>query len=968
MYRNSGSGPREYSAVARAIRSLIFAAAVAAASGAHAQEESVQEESATESTESLDEIVVTGSRISRSGYDQPTPVTVIGEADLAQSGAANISDFVNELPAVMGSAQPSTGNRSLSGGTAGINSVNLRSLGDARSLVLLDGRRSVGSLANGTVDTNTMPQGLIKNIEIVTGGASATYGSDAVTGVVNFILDRDYTGVKANLEGGETGFGDDRNWIATLTAGTPILGGKGHVLFNVDLAHRDGIYGMGNRPWADDGYYMAYNPAWTASNGQPEYLPTYNAGYITMTPGGIITNTALRGTYFGVGGSVNQFSYGAVRSPWTIGGDWEEGLSNARTSLEPESRRKGVYSRLSYNFTDNFSMFTEGSYYKSRAQQWGGVQSDKASITMRSDNAFIPASVRTQLTTLGITTFTMGSSNADIPTRESDNERAVKRGVLGFEGKLALGSTDWKYDGYLQRGVTEAEESLYSANTALLALAQDAVFNPANPTQVICRSTITSPGNGCVPFNRFGIGVNQPGAYDYFMGRPFREQRFEQTVVATNATTNFANPWLDPIGFAVGVEFREESISGAVDPLYNNGWVVGNFLPTFGRYHVLEGYVETLVPLPGGFEFNGAARITDYSTSGTVETWKAGLTWQPIDDIRLRATLSRDIRAPGLQELFEAGRRNTNSTTDPWYSGVSRRYTQDISGNQNLKPEKADTLGLGVVWRPSFARGLGLSIDYYDIKIDGAISTMTIDDIVARCYSYNPDPATGVGDASNQYCARLSRVGTASPPLDFYILNSPFNFVQQRARGIDLEGSYSFMLADVSDSMDGTVSLRGLATHYLEMSANDGVNEPTDRAGTNAGNGPPDWVYRLTAGYTLDRFTFSLTGRGVSAGVYDNSYVECQSSCPVSTAAHRTIADNRIPGAFYVDAYLGYKAPLFGSESQFFFKITNLANKDPVPVGVGPTDSSNVEPGINRGIYDYLGRVFRLGVKIEFGG
>jgi outer membrane receptor protein involved in Fe transport len=946
--------------VSAAVRGLLVVAAASAAFAARAQEAQQAQDAPAEEDITLEEAVVTGSRIARSGYDQPTPVTVIGEEDLAQAGTPNISDFINELPAVMGSAQPSTGNRSLSGGTAGVNSVNLRSMGDSRTLVLLDGHRNVGSLANGTVDTNTMPQGLIKNIEIVTGGASATYGSDAVTGVVNFILDRTYTGVKVNLERGETGYGDDRNYLMSLTAGTPLLGGRGHVLFNADYSHRAGIYGMGNRDWADNGYYLAYNPAWTASNGQPEYMPTYNAGYITMTPGGIITNTALRGTYFGVGGSVKQFNYGAVRSPWTIGGDWKEGLSNQRTSLEPENRRKGLYSRLSYDIAENFNVFAEASWFRSRAQQWGGVQSDKASITMQSDNAFIPASVRTQLQTLGITSFTMGSSNADIPTRESDNTRTVKRGVLGFEGNADLIGSNWKYDGYYQFGRTDASESLYAANNARLALAQDAVRNPANTAQIICRSTITSPANGCVPFNRFGIGVNAPGAYDYFMGRPARDQRFEQSVAAVNATTNFANPWLDAIGFATGLEFREESISGVVDPQYNTGWVVGNFLPTFGRYHVLEGYVETLVPLPWKFEFNGAARLTDYSTSGTVTTWKTGLTWQPIEDVRLRGTLSRDIRAPGLQELFEAGRRNSNSTTDPWNAGGSRRYTQDLSGNPNLKPEKADTLGLGVVYRPSFVRGLGLSLDYYDIEINGAISSMTIDDVIKRCYEGGGLP----GNTSVPFCDRVE-LRPYNNTQEFWIYNAPFNFVQQKARGLDFEASYGFDLASLSDSLLGEVSLRGLATHYLEMSSNDGVNAPIDRAGQNTSGGPPDWLYRLTAGYQFDRFNFSLTGRGVSAGVYDNSYIECTSGCPASTATNRTITDNHIPGAFYLDAYFGYNLPLFGTESQFFFKITNLQNKDPVPVGLGPTDSSNVEPGINRGIYDYLGRTFRVGVKIE---
>ncbi len=170
-----------------------------------------------------------------------------------------------------GSSAPSTANRSLSNGAAGISSVNLRSLGNARTLVLLDGRRSVGSLAQGTVDINTFPQGLIKNIEIVTGGAAATYGSDAVSGVVNFILDKSYTGLKFNIEGGETSYGDDQNWQATVTAGVPFADGRGHLLFNAESARRDGIYGM-HREWANDGWYMVNNPAYQAGNGAPEYL------------------------------------------------------------------------------------------------------------------------------------------------------------------------------------------------------------------------------------------------------------------------------------------------------------------------------------------------------------------------------------------------------------------------------------------------------------------------------------------------------------------------------------------------------------------------------------------------------------------------------------------------------------------------------------------------------------------------
>lgn len=920
----------------------------------------------------VEEVVVTGSRISRNGYDTPTPVTVVGEADIESAASPNIADFVNQLPAVSGSVTPATSNRSLSSGSAGVNTVSLRGLGPTRTLVLLDGHRSVGSLANGTVDVNTIPQGLVKSVEVVTGGASATYGSDAVAGVVNFILDRQYTGLKADVNAGETTYGDDKTWNATLTGGTPFAEGRGHVLFNAQMTRRDGVYGLGGREWARNGMHLTTNPAYAAGNGQPEYLASTRSGLNTLTGGGIITKGPLRGIYFGPGGAINHYNYGenyssVTNSVWSIGGDWQQSQHDQYTSLQPEERMDGVFGRASFALTDKVELFGEASWNKSRASQWGGQQTDKANITIKGDNAFIPQDLRDlwalQNPGTSFPDFTMGSWNADIPTRESNNQREVQRYVIGAEGSFDLYSA-WKWDAYYQKGITKANEQLYAANRQRLSWAQDAVVD-SSTGDIVCRATLqgVSGAEGCVPFNRMGIGVNEPGAYDYFMGTPWRDQQFEQDVAALNFSTNVVNPWLDPIGIAFGVEHRRESISGYVEDQYASGWIVGNFLATHGDYNVTEEYLETLVPLPLGFEFNGAVRATNYSESGSVTTWKAGLTWSPIDDVKLRATRSRDIRAPNLSELFQAGVKNTNSLSDPW-SAATPRYTQTVTGNRSLEPEEADTLGLGLVYRPSFLRGFGASVDYYDIKLNGAIDSLEPQEIMDRCAAGNLD-----------LCERISAVvggtelaygngwdyqsgpGTVS---EYLILNSPYNFVQQRARGVDLEMSYQFALGG------GDMMLRALATHYLEMSENNGVDAPIDRVGQNTLSGPPDWVYRLSATYNVDRFTMQVTGRGLSSGVYDNTYIECQSNCPASTTDHHTIADNKIGGAFYVDTYLAYAIPVGPVSSQIYFKVNNLFNKDPEPVGLGPGDSSNVEPGINRALYDYLGRTFRLGVRFEW--
>lgn len=943
-------------------------------------------EAATAAEPDVEEVIVTGSRIARSGYDTPTPVTVIGEEDIAASASPNIADFVNQLPSVSGSVTPATSNRSLSSGAAGVNTVSLRGLGPARTLVLLDGHRSVGSLANGTVDVNTIPQGLVKNVEVVTGGASATYGSDAVAGVVNFILDRDYTGIKLNLDAGETTYGDDKTWSAALTGGTPFADGRGHALFNAQMTRRDGIYGA-DREWARNGTHMTINPAYAPGNGLPEYLVSNRSGLNTLTGGGIITADAfptgdpLRGIYFGPGGTINNYDYGENYqldrpSVWSIGGDWEESQHNQLTSLQPEERMDGLFARLSYEMFENTEVFAEASWNKSRALQWGGAQTDKANISIRGDNAFIPQELRDMwaLENPGVAfpNFTMGSWNADIPTRESDNERTVQRYVVGVEGGFALFGGDWKWDSYYQHGVTDADERLYAANRARLTWAQDAVVDPSSG-DIVCRATLNgvAGAEGCVPFNRMGIGVNEPGAYDYFMGNPYRAQQFKQDVGAVNFSTNVANPWLDPIGVAFGLEHRRESISGSVEEQYNTGWIVGNFLPTEGDYNVTEGYLELLVPLPKGFEFNGGTRLTNYSESGSVTTWKAGLSWSPIDDLRLRATRSRDIRAPNLTELFQAGTSNTNSLSNPWAADGSAeatpRYTQTITGNLDLKPEEADTLGLGLVYRPSFLPGFGVSVDYYDIELNGAIDTLSPQDIVDRCDAGNTDLCGRIRAVANGETLIYGEdwddiTGPGAGVTEFLIANSPYNFVVQRARGVDLELSYELPLGD------GQMMLRALGTRALEMSESNGVDAPTDRVGENAGVGPADWIYRLSAAYSIDRVTMQVTGRGVSSGVYSNEYVECQSACPASTADNHTIYDNTIGGAFYIDTYFAYDVPMGGVNSQFFFKINNFFNEDPEPVGLGPSDSSNVEPGINRSLYDYLGRTFRLGVRIEWGG
>lgn len=910
---------------------LLLGVAAAGAAGAQTV--------ATSGVASVEEVVVTGTRVVRDGYQAPTPLTVISETEILAAAPSNVADFVNDIPSIVGSATPQTSNASISAGTSGVNALNLRGLGATRTLVLLNGQRSVGSTITGAVDVNTFPQGLISGVQIVTGGASAAYGSDAVSGVVNFILDTDYQGFKGSVEAGQTTYGDDDEYRVNLTYGTPFAGGRGHLLLNGEIVDREGIYGV-PRDWNNDGWYIITNPNYAPGNGQPERFVTSGAGLSNATPGGIIVNTPLRGTTFGVGGVVGQQAYGLTRDPWMIGGDWESVQVNDKQSLNADDRRKGFFGRVSFDITDNIEIFGQFSYNEHASLGWTGVQFNQGNVTIRSDNAFLPASIRQQLAALNIASFSLGTTNADLPIRKTDNERSVTRYVVGAEGDFDAFDRAWRWDAYYQRGETDTLEIARDiTNNARLALAQDAVFAPNG--DIVCRSTLTNPTNGCVPFNRMGIGVNSQAALDYILGNPQRKQFFTQQVAAANISGDPFSTWAGPVSMAAGIEHRKEEVSGEVPTEFQSGWFVGNYRPTFGSYTVTEAYVEAVIPLADGFDLNAAVRGTDYSTSGYVTTWKVGAVYSPIPDIRFRVTRSRDIRAPNLNELFAAGTSRTNTLLDPFNNNQSTQFLELTTGNLNLDPELADTWGVGVVLQPTFLPGFAAAIDYFDIQIEGAIGSVTASTIVDRCFQGN-----------QTYCAAITRSGNQISQVSV----SPFNFAVQKSRGLDLEASYRFNLGD------GAMALRAVGTYYLENYEDNGIDAPTDTAGSIT---LPEFIYRATATYTADPWTIQVTGRGVSDSTYDNAFIECTTGCPASTIANRTINDNHIDGAFYVDLAMTYDLKVL-QKTEAFVSISNLFNRDPEIVAYGPAGTAYGNPSTSQGVYDILGRVFRVGVRFEY--
>ena len=961
------------------------------------------------------DVVVTGTRIVRDGFQAPTPLTVLTQEEILNSSPSNnIADFVNQLPALAGSTRPSNSRLNLSSGQAGINALNLRNLGEIRTLVLLDGRRSVGSTITGLVDVNTIPQLLVRSVEVVTGGASAAYGSDAVAGVVNFVLDKKYTGLKVQVDSGVTDKGDGFNYSFGVAGGLSFGDeGRGHLVVSAELAHRDGIFKV-DRDWNATGYVRIQDPAWVSGvSTTPRYLIRRQVGATNSTPGSIILNSsgttpnALRGIYFGQGGQVLQYQYGALTYPvptgsspptLTQGGDWRVNDSGRRIGLDPQDDRYGVFARASYEIADDVELFAEASYNRQKILFNAGpnlastttafratdVGSGTAGAsTLAADNAYLIQALGAARLA-GVTGVTIGTTAADFPFRGVANERKVQRYVLGAEGAFdAFGKTA-RWDVYGQYGRAELHEELTNImNTQRTASAVDAVFAPAgNPRgyaagSIQCRINVdanaANDDPNCRPLNRLGVGVADPAAVAYLLGNPYRDEVAEQTVVGANLSANPFATWAGDVSIAIGAEYREEKIRGFVPAQFQpsvvanptgglttiNTWSVGNYLPTNGRYDVKEAYLETVVPLGLGLEFNGAVRATDYSTSGYVTTWKAGATWAPIEDIRFRITRSRDIRAPNLNELYQAGASNSDSINNPFglgsgpnggSYGASISYSAVNLGNPDLRAERADSWNLGGVLSPRFLPGFNLSVDYFRIDLKDAIDTLSAQDIVNRCF-----------EGRAEYCASITQDPNSASRI--LIRSQPFNFARRLVRGIDIDGSYRLPLDRIAASTDGELTLRGVATRYIENVTDTGIPNvvPLDSVGVNGGQATtPTWIYRASLSYDTPDFSITAVGRGVSAGRYVANGIECQTGCPVTTTGSQfqTYDDNNVSGLFYADLNLTQKIRMDGAEAQFFINVTNLFDRWPLLLP---------ETGLaaNSTYSDLLGRQFRIGIRMQ---
>jgi outer membrane receptor protein involved in Fe transport len=950
-----------------AISSGLFMSVAITPSAAIAADQAQVAQAQTAQSPSVEEIVVTGTRIVRDGYEAPTPVSVITPDQLQSNATGNVADYINTMPALAGSSTPRTTVGVTSTGQAAVNASNLRGLGTVRTLTLVDGQRIVGSLLTGVVDASELPQQLISRVDVETGGASATYGSDALTGVINYILDKNFNGVKGEASGGVTTYGDDRSWKLELTAGTPFANDRGHFEISGEAESNDGVQ-TPNRPWILPGWGVINNPSYSATCGCPQNIVTTQVSLAYAGYGGVIDSGPLKGTAFGPGGVPYPLVYGSLLAPPLMsGGSWQSTMVNTRTTgqiLDPVQSFQNAFARASYDVADNVNVWAQFSWahLHSVSNSVNVFYPGPGSLVIKTDNAYIPASL--QATALaGGTSFTFGTLNADLGIQHPIYDRRVVRAQFGADGNFNAMDTNWKWNAYFATGFTmQSATSGDTINITNYNQAIDAVKGP-NGT-IVCRSTLTNPTNGCVPYNLFGIGVNSQAAINYVHASPNTASRLLQRVASASLTGNPFSDWAGPVSLALNIEHREESTRGRSDPLLAAG--VPFFLsvpPGYsGKFTVTEGAIETVIPLAKdtawakSLDLDGAVRETGYSTFGSVTTWKVGLSYSPIDDLRFRGRHSYDIREPTLVDLYQAPSASSSTVLNPFLDNALVAYRSIQSGNLDLRPENAHTTGVGVVYQPSWLRGFSASVDYYHVRIsDGISSGLSPQQIINTCYAGNQTA-----------CGRYVSTSSGGNPVLVFSL-TPINIATEDAKGIDIEASYTVPLSDLVSNWDGKLSIRGLATHYISDYLDPGVAGliPYQQAGMNSGSNPPHWRTLLNVNYTLDPVSVTLTGRGISGGVYNTTNIECTSGCPASTTTHVTINDNHLPGAFYLDLGATYDVLKEGENSiQVFLNVRNIMDHATVvPQGPGGNGYSFIPS--NAALYDLLGRMFRAGVRFK---
>ncbi|MCP5145307.1 MAG: TonB-dependent receptor [Gammaproteobacteria bacterium] len=981
-----------------------------------------------------DEIFVTGSRIQQTGMQTPTPVTAVQADELQAMAPGNMVEGLSQLPQFFGNQ--SVANTAPSWFTrGGYGNLDLRGLGINRTLTLLNGRRVISSTAFGGVDVNVIPESMIRSVESVTGGASAAYGTDAVAGVVNFILDTDFTGFDAHVQGGTTSRGDADNYEVSVAFGADI-GERAHVLVAAEYYDQDGVIGYDDRDW-----YQAWGT-----------VPDAN-GMLLIRPQVVSRNSSFDGVIFAPGSALNGYQFqsdgsvtpfvssdtfsGTIGTPparqsIVNGGSGTDLGQNA--TLYPDNARDSIFAYLDYDLTDDLTVFGQYIRGSNRTFRKGpplaSFQGTPTAITIFQDNAFLPDAVRQTMVNENLASFTLRRTGSDADLAADMGQRdssTMNSGTVGFSWDIDNGGMldGWSVDGYYQYGENSRTWDQTGLRVDRIHAAVDAVVDP-NTGATVCRTSLFQATwmddrfAGCVPLNLFGRGNASAGAVDWVIGNEpgqsistplfFADTGFDlgetETYTSVEAKRNITTMkqhlfelsangeiWegfgAGAVSLAVGGSYREEKIRQVVHdstnlssdhtsghPVLCNGdpeavaaglrgvsgpdcantvgiqySKVSNIQ---GKISVTELFAETLVPLIAEQDFmklmtlNLSARWADYTGSGSIWAYKGGLDAQMTDDFRLRGTYSRDVRAANLSERYDKT-GGVATITDARYPGDGPyNVTRFSGGNPAVRPEKADTFTVGFVYQPSFVEGLSMSLDWYKVKIKGAIGQLGTQAVADQCEAGAADLCSLV--TRDSVTDRLILVGDVFVNVDKYIVS-----------GIDLELAFRRDIT-LFGGNEEFLQARLFASWLDENSQQLSGAAKIDRAG-QTGLQQSDGVayalpeYKLTGNisYSYGPFTTFLQGRYIDSGTMQNSLVEGVN-----------IESNHVASAFYMDLRLSYSYDLpRGGTVELYGTVTNLLDEDP-PVTPYYGVFGGFATQTNSALFDMLGRRYVAGVHVKY--
>jgi iron complex outermembrane recepter protein len=943
----------------------------------------------------LEEIVITGSRVITNGNDSPTPVTVVTTEELTTVHPGNLVEAMNDMPLFNGSRSQNSnpGNNGAAGSPAGAsnstNQLNLRQMGVLRTLILYDGHRAPPSTPDGSVDVDTIPQLLLQRVDVVTGGVSAVYGSDGIVGAVNFVTDTKFEGIKGNLQAGRSVYGDADTSEGGLAFGTSLFGGRGHLMGSFETRHSSPIESKFDRAWGRNVYTLQgfgttaqpYYQVIGARNSSQTYGGRVSSGplanyFVANSPNGTRFDNGgylvpfVRGTRLGL--ASNNYNASGNCGSCEIGGDGGTSEGQLRAGLDMNQ----IYGRFDFDFTDDLHGYLSAADTLNRGIGRGNGYTS-GNYAIRTDNAFLLPQYRTALGTA--TQFTLGKMFTEIPRQQTETHSRQLFVNAGLQGSLG----DYKWDLALTKsnGSIDVRQNKAIDQGRFFA-ALDSVVSNGVP---VCRASLTNAAYaGCVPLNPFGQNAGSQAAIDYFIHPVGYETKIGMEDVAASITGAPFSTWAGPVNTALSGEWRKlryEIDSGTPDPATGRANCTGIAAGCTGTTTVYntsvadlpktsqtvsEAAVEVNVPLLKDKSFaqsldaSAAFRVAHYNTlTDNAKTWKVGLTWDPFDQLTVRATRSRDFRAPSLDETFRtpvAGSPNRNFADylpgNPDSAvNLNANASSVNSGNLNLKPELGDTLSYGIVVRPT--PNFDISVDAFKIKVTDAIFVIQGNTPAYQnaCYAGGGTSASNPG--TSPFCQLIVRDATNHV---IQWKQSPFNLAEVDTWGADIELGYKTSIAD------HPLSVRLLTTYQPHLIYKQPSLADFDYAGawfgTNGLQSNPVW--RAT-GFVSFKPMDSLT---VNVQERWRSSMSKVDGAPDYASAPAIYAGKPIKAIAYTNLNLTYTPRTDTGKLDFFVSVQNLFNTDPPQAGFW----GNPNPGQFGEVLsgdDIIGRFYTVGVRFK---